>query len=222
MKYCLPKATSASFPILIAATLIITTVKKDTIMVGSSVNICKYTSAFNSLYYATSSQCKIYFHLSIFKSIDCSSFPFETTRQILSSFPVQGLRLFILGLLFRQHRLQLVIHAICNSAVAMGVPRYQIHKIDQITHNKKETFQKKLCITNSWPCSTFYAARLNSRIVHDMRPQMPPVKKKLIFKCTPNSYWSFPFFISVKVEMCFSEIRICVCMWENGGTKNIP
>jgi hypothetical protein len=30
-----------------------------------------------------------------------------------------------------------------------------------------------------------------------------------------------PFCISIEVEMCFSEIRICMCLWESRGAKNV-
>jgi hypothetical protein len=64
----------------------------------------------------------------------------------------------------------------------------------------------------------FYAARLSSRIMHDVRPQMSQFKKKNSDACQLLVYRCFIFQLN-QIGMCFSEIHIGVCLWENRGTK---
>jgi hypothetical protein len=78
-------------------------------------------------------------------------------------------------------------------------------------------------VSNSRPSSLFHAARLRSRIAtYAMCGSICPVfinfKFQIHVKCQ-LVYRCFVFQLN-KGEMYFSKIHICVCWWENRGTKN--
>jgi hypothetical protein len=71
------------------------------------------------------------------------------------------------------------------------------------------------------PCSRFYAAPFRSRIIRFAAPNV-----WILINCKFQMHVKYgncsvsPVYISVKVEMCFSEIHICIFLRENRLNKS--